>query len=47
MWEIDHKIPLASASNKKELEELCHHTNLQPLWKSENRRKSDKYEIKK
>lgn len=41
-WEIDHKIPFASAKNLRDLENLCHYTNLQPLWKSDNRRKGCK-----
>jgi hypothetical protein len=36
-WHIDHKIPLASANkNKEKLYALCHYSNLQPLWESEN-----------
>lgn len=38
-WEIDHVIPLASATSPERLLELCHYTNLQPLWKTENRQK--------
>lgn len=38
-WEIDHIIPLASANTPEELLKLCHYKNLQPLWKTENRRK--------
>lgn len=41
-WEIDHKIPLAMAKTKNELIELCHYTNLQPLWSLENNKKKDK-----
>ncbi len=41
-WEIDHIIPLASAKNEQDVYKLSHYTNLQPLWKSENRKKSDK-----
>lgn len=40
-WHIDHALPVASAKNKRELLKLCHHTNLQPLWKKENLSKSD------
>lgn len=35
-WHIDHIIPIASAKSEKELIELCHYTNLQPLWAKEN-----------
>ena len=41
-WEIDHIIPLASAKTEEELYKLCHYSNLQPLWASENRKKRDK-----
>jgi len=36
-WDIDHIIPLASATNKEELLKLNHYTNLQPLCSYENR----------
>jgi len=39
---IDHIIPCASAKNEKELIELFHYTNLQPLWAMDNIKKSDK-----
>ena len=35
-WHIDHIIPLASAKTEEELIKLCHYTNLQPLWASDN-----------
>ena len=41
-WHVDHIIPLASATTEKRLKELCHYTNLQPLWASDNLSKSDK-----
>tara|TARA_R110002153_G_scaffold269051_1_gene434397 strand:+ start:65 stop:895 length:831 start_codon:yes stop_codon:yes gene_type:complete len=40
-WHIDHIIPLASAKTEKRVKELCHYTNLQPLWALDNLRKSD------
>lgn len=41
-WNIDHKIPLASAKTEVELRQLCHYTNLQPLWAIDNLRKTSK-----
>ena len=41
-WQIDHIIPLASANTEEGLIELCHYTNLQPLWAEENISKGDK-----
>jgi len=35
-WHIDHIIPLASAKTIEDVERLCHYSNLQPLWASEN-----------
>jgi DNA mismatch repair ATPase MutL len=35
-WHIDHIVPLCSATTQEELEELCHYTNLQPLWAFDN-----------
>jgi len=46
VWNIDHKVPLASNNLQDEqvLQELCHHSNLQPMLVSENSRKKDKIE---
>jgi hypothetical protein len=41
-WHIDHIIPLASAQTEDRLLELCHYTNLQPLWAKDNLSKGDK-----
>jgi len=42
-WHIDHKTPLASAKTEDEIYQLCHYTNLQPLWWNENLKKEKKY----
>ena len=41
-WHIDHIIPLSSAINEEELYKLCHFTNLQPMWATDNIRKGAK-----
>ncbi len=38
-WEVDHLTPLSAARSIAELVRLCHYTNLQPLWRRENRAK--------
>ena len=42
-WHIDHRIPLAAADSQNEIEALCHFTNIQPMWASENLIKNDSY----
>ena len=43
-WEIDHIKPCASfdLSKPREQRKCFHYTNLQPLWKLENRSKNDR-----
>jgi len=45
VWEIDHIIPLSffDLTDRDQFLKACHYTNLQPLYKEENRRKSNKY----
>ena len=44
VWEIDHIIPLSAFDlTRKDQQMLANHfTNLQPLWKTENRKKGDR-----
>lgn len=46
LWEYDHIIPISSAKNEEELIKLNHYTNFQPLWKEDNRSKSNKFSPK-
>ena len=39
-WEMDHVIPLCTASSVEDLVKLSHYANLQPLWKEDNNSKS-------
>lgn len=41
-WHIDHIIPLAEGKTARQLNKLCHYTNLAPLWAQENLRKGKK-----
>ena len=43
-WEIDHIKPISlfNLNNENELLECFNYKNLQPLWRAENRRKSNK-----
>ena len=41
-WHIDHIMPLSSAKTEEELYKLCHFTNLQPMWASDNIKKGAK-----
>ena len=41
-WEIDHIIPLSHDKTIDGFIKLNHHTNLQPLWKKDNREKGNK-----
>lgn len=38
-WEVDHITPLSAGRTVEDLTRLCHYTNLQPLWKRDNRMK--------
>ena len=40
-WHVDHIIPLASAKTPERLKQLCHYSNLQPMWAEDNLSKSD------
>lgn len=44
-WHIDHIIPLSSAKTIEKLYELCHYTNLQPLWALDNIKKGNRYQF--
>jgi len=41
-WEIDHIFPLSKATSEQHLRQLCHYTNLQPLWAEDNLKKGNK-----
>ena len=46
-WHADHIIPLSSGKTEKEMVQLCHYMNLQPLWALDNYRKGKKIMHKK
>jgi hypothetical protein len=41
-WEYDHIYPISLAIDEEHLIALNHYTNFQPLWREDNRRKSNK-----
>ena len=41
-WHIDHIYPLSLAKDTEHIKSLCHYTNLQPMWASDNIRKGNK-----
>jgi hypothetical protein len=42
LWELDHKIPVSLGKTEEEIIKLNHYSNFQPLWREENRKKSNK-----
>jgi hypothetical protein len=42
-WHLDHIKPISLAKNEKELLELNHYTNFQPLWAFDNISKGNKF----
>jgi len=42
-WHVDHIKPLSSAKTEEDLLNLCHYSNLQPLWAIDNIKKGSKY----
>lgn len=41
LWELDHIIPISSATSEDDVIRLCHYSNYQPLWRNENKKKSN------
>ena len=48
-WHIDHKKPLSmfDLTDREQLLQACHYTNLQPMWALDNIKKNNKYEVQK
>lgn len=44
-WEIDHKLPMASAVTVEDILRLNHYSNLRPLWREDNRRKGARFDV--
>jgi hypothetical protein len=46
-WEIDHIVPVAAfdLSNDTHVRRVNHYSNLQPLWREDNRRKADRLPV--
>lgn len=42
LWHIDHYKPLATAKSTEDVIKLSHYTNLRPMWKHDNLKKSAK-----
>ena len=43
-WHLDHKRPVSWGKDEDEVYKLNHHTNFQPLWKTENWYKGNRWE---
>jgi hypothetical protein len=41
-WELDHKFPISLGKTEEEIIKLNHYSNFQPLWREDNRKKSNK-----
>jgi hypothetical protein len=41
-WDLDHIMPISSAKDEEQLYDLCHYLNIKPLWKLDNKKKSNK-----
>ena len=42
-WHLDHKIPVSWSKDEKDLNDLNHYTNFQPLWAFDNQSKSNRF----